>query len=138
MDRVAAAGDLLDSSERILLLTAREAQLVDSLAGKKSDAEVAKIWAEVLAVDSQLDRVTANEVRRQVAMREMVPAGLVLRHVLQLIDSNKQAIWSTPELSREQQQDLILRIASGYRTAFGERLIPRDLLSNGSGNGDAE
>jgi hypothetical protein len=133
MDRVAQAGDLLDSSERILLLTAREVQLVEGLASSKTDVEVTRVWAEVLAVDSQLDRVTANEVKRVVAMKELVPAALMVRHVLGLIDANKLAIRECPQLNRAQQDALIIAIAGHYRAGVGERLIPRDLLSDGNG-----
>jgi hypothetical protein len=132
MQRIAASGDILDGSDRILLLSARQAELVETLGNAKTETEAAKVWDQALALELAIDRAVSTETRRLVSMHEMIPSQLVLGHMLQLIDSVKRAVISTPVLSREQQNDLIIRVANIFRSSLGDRM-PADLLTSGNG-----
>jgi hypothetical protein len=132
MQRIAAAGDILSGTDRILLLSARQADLVEGLASAKTEAEVAKIWDQALAIDAQLDRVITSEVRRLTVMHEMLPVSTVMSHMLALIDSVKRVVMSTPKLDRQEQSDLIVRVAGVFKASLGDRM-PSDLLTSGNG-----
>jgi hypothetical protein len=121
-ERVLEHGDLLDGSDRVALLMAREVELVFSLAGVDSPEKVGEVWERILSIDAQLDRATRTEVDRQSKMRELIPAATVFVHMRALVDANMRAIREASGMSREQQEAVKLRIMQLYRTYLGERL----------------
>jgi len=132
MSRIAESGDILNGSDRILLFSARQAEVLESLGSAKTESDVTRVWEQALAVDVQLDRVIGREIGRLVSMHELLPAEQVVSHMLRLIDACKTAILKTPKLNREEQNSLIVEIARIFKASLGDRM-PSDLLTSGNG-----